>query len=736
MEVSKYINVLKKNKWVLIGVPFIVLLVTLVFVCSLPESYPAHVRMSTGLVDRSQQVLANDGFQEGKVNSEFSNLIEMMRLEKVYDQLSYKLILHDLIDSVPFRKPSGLMLDLNKSAKAHAIEVYQTHYTNRTPLSSYDSDEDGLRRLIISMGYDKITLDKKVKVVRPNNSDFIDINFESPNAYLSAFVVNTLSQEFIAYYTEFIRNNQIRTVNFLDTVLIQKESEMNRLKSLLKGYKIENRVLNLAEQAKSLYNQLADFETKKQMAEKDVVALNGAIQGINDKFNPSEQKYIENSMVPINLQIAATKDYIMQLSDEYIKSNYSNQVKIKLDSARKAVATQIQQSVDKYLVNPLTAKESLVMQKIQLEMNRDIAKYSIVSLSDELVSLNNKFDLLVPHEAVIQNYEGAIDVATKEYLEAQSRFNRSSMESNLSISLRQIEKGVPGLAVPSNKLLIVILSFLTSIVLCLIGLFIVFYIDDAIVSAKDLSEHTEVPVLGYIPLLTSSVIKLNQLWEKPFDENLQLQTYKEMLRSARYEIESEMGKAKVLLVNSLCNTEGKSFFTLSLAFAFLMVRKRVLLIDGNFANPTITESTGTELNLESYLSGETSLPSYRPITQIMVFGNNGGDTSLFEISDPENIQSKINALKNDFDIIIIDAPGLSQKNKSKEWMAYAEKVVTIFESGKKISYKKNQNVLYLKGLETKFIGWILNKDENEKLVKPKKQAKKSALSTNIELQWA
>ena len=192
MEVSKYINVLKKNKWILIGVPFIILLVTLVFVCSMPESYPANVRMSTGLVDRSQQVLATDVFQEGKVNSEFSNLIEMMRLEKVYDQVSYKLILHDLIDSVPFKKPSSLMLDLNKSAKAHAIEVYQTHYKNRTPLSSYDADEEGLRRLIISMGYDKIALDKKVRVVRPNNSDFIDINFESPNEYLSAFVVNTL----------------------------------------------------------------------------------------------------------------------------------------------------------------------------------------------------------------------------------------------------------------------------------------------------------------------------------------------------------------------------------------------------------------------------------------------------------------------------------------------------------------------------------------------------------------
>jgi hypothetical protein len=42
----------------------------------------------------------------------------------------------------------------------------------------------------------------------------------------------------------------------------------------------------------------------------------------------------------------------------------------------------------------------------------------------------------------------------------------------------------------------------------------------------------------------------------------------------------------------------------------------------------------------------------------------------------------------------------------------------------------------LKSLESKFIGWILNKDEIEKLIKTKKQAKKSALSPNIELQWA
>jgi archaellum biogenesis ATPase FlaH len=198
-----------------------------------------------------------------------------------------------------------------------------------------------------------------------------------------------------------------------------------------------------------------------------------------------------------------------------------------------------------------------------------------------------------------------------------------------------------------------------------------------------------------------------------------------------------MGKSKTLMVNSLCIGEGKSLFVMSLAYAFLMTRKRVLIIDGNFTNPTITTATGTELYLEDFLLGDAFLPSYRPITEIMVMGNRGGDTSLLEISNPENIESKLALLKDSFDIILIESEGLSSFNKSKEWAIFSDKVVTIFESGRKINYKKSQSILYLNGLEGKFIGWILNRDENEKLTKNKKlKQRKSIFSKNIELQWA
>jgi capsular polysaccharide biosynthesis protein len=587
------------------------------------------------------------------------------------------------------------------------------------------------------MGYDYDALTKSIGIFRPNNSDFIDATFDSENPNLSAFVTNTLIEEFIAYYTDYVRNNQQKTVNFLDTLLKQKESEMNRLKGLLKNYKIQNRVLNLNEQAKSLYNQLSSFETMKQLAEKDVASFSGALKNIEDKFNPNERKYFEATMVPINQQIASTKQFLLNLSDEYIKSNYDEKIKKKIDSTKIVVTSQIQQATDRYIVNPLAAKESLVLQKVKLELDNDIAKFSLATLTEELDRLNKKFDLLVPHEAVIQNYESAIDVASKEYLDAQFRYNKSSLESSLAISLRQIEFAIPGPASPTKKMVLVIMAGLVSFILVLISLFIVYYLDDSLSAVHELADKTNQIVLGYIPLLTNSVVQLKSLWEKPFDHDLKLQNFKEMLRSCRFEIETEMGKSKILMVNSLCHGEGKTLFTMSLAYAFLMTRKRVLLIDGNFTNPTISNATGAEFLLEDYFSGEIPLPSFRPITEILVMGTKGGDTSLLEISSAENIESKLELLKAEFDIIIIEAQGLNSFNKSKEWVQFSEKVLTVFESGRKINFKKKQNVLYLNGLEGKFIGWILNKDQNETLVKPKKKKRlKTIFSKNIELQWA
>ena len=58
MEVVKFIKLLGKRKWLILGVPLITLAFALFWVRNMPDSYSSHARMSTGLVEQSQQVLS------------------------------------------------------------------------------------------------------------------------------------------------------------------------------------------------------------------------------------------------------------------------------------------------------------------------------------------------------------------------------------------------------------------------------------------------------------------------------------------------------------------------------------------------------------------------------------------------------------------------------------------------------------------------------------------------------
>ncbi|MDE3143953.1 MAG: lipopolysaccharide biosynthesis protein, partial [Bacteroidota bacterium] len=679
----------------------------------LPDTYISASKISTGLADQSQNqfIESNNNSQESKIDQQFSNLLQSIQMKKMLDQVSYLLMIHDLTSDTPYRKPSKLLLQLNDRARKHALEVYTRLYESRQALSLWDEDQKGLNKVLISMGYDEKSLKKKMTVFRLNNSDYINIEFESDSPVLSAFVVNTLTDEFINYYSSLIRDNSVKATNFLDSVLKQKWIAMDTQMNGLKEYKIKNRVLNLNEQAKSLYAQIADFETRRDIAEKDILSITGALKSIDDKFNPKDRKYLESTLAKINQQIIATKDNIKQLNDDYVRSNYDVRYKKKIDSLSDILTAQINSSTDKYILNPLAAKESLVLQKMNLEVQLDLARNGISTLKNELDRLNKKFDMLVPHEAVIQSYEGAIDIASKEYIEILKKFNQTSMESNFLIKLKQVEIGMPGQKQPSKKMLLVALSGVLSFVFCMVLMFILFYLDDSIHLPKELADKTNLPVLGFLPFIKTSLLDFNNIWNEETDNHAE---FKKLLRSTRFEIGNEMDGNKILLLTSLNPMEGKTILALSLAYAYSSINKKVLVIDGNFSNPSITSTTNSTLFLEDLLQNKISVYDIQSSQNINILGTRGGDISLLELSDAHNIVEKLAALKNNFDIIIIETAALSTLNKSKEWIDFGDKLVAVFEANQTISFSKNEDVNYLKSLDNKFIGWVLNKVGNRK----------------------
>lgn len=710
MDLSKFLNLLYQRRLVLILLPVLTIIITYFLTKNLPDTYLSHARIATGIVDQSQQFLdgGDNNGQESKINQDFNNLIQIMRLNKMLDQVSYKLILHDLTDKTPFRKPGKLLLNVSADARKHAVQVYTAHYDSLSELSVFNRDEKGLSAVLKSMKYDNESILAKLAVYRVENSDFIDVQFESENAMLSAFVVNTLSQEFIRYYSSVVKDNQNKAVSFFEKLLQQKKGAMDGTRTELKDYKIKNHILNLDEQATTLYGQISDYEARKETSRKNIAAYNGAIKNIENKFAPHDRKYLEGALTEINSDIVNTKDQMSVLNDKYIQSGFNEQYKKRIDSLRKVLTAQVNQSTDNNIYNPLVAKQSLVSEKLQMEINRDIETNSTGSIDKELGRLHAEFDNLVPQDAKIQSYENAIDVTSKEYLEILNKYNQSSLVSNFAIKIRQIQMAMPETALPSKKMLLVILSGIMSFTFCIVVLFILFYLDNSIQNSKDLATKTAIPVLGHLNLLGGTAIDFKKIWDNN-STGTNISEFKNLLRSVRFEIDSEMDNKKILAVTSLEESEGKSFFTISLAYAYAMTNKKVLLIDGNFQNPFVTKTVNSKLFIEDYFTDNLAIDKIFGGDKINVLGNKGNETSLPELSNETAIQEKMNLLAENFDIIIIETAPLNALNKSKEWLLFTEKVVCVFAASQSINESKRDYIEYLKSLHGKFIGWVLNK---------------------------
>jgi succinoglycan biosynthesis transport protein ExoP len=710
-EFLQFLRLLQRNKITLILVPLITVIITYFLVRRLPDTFVSRARIATGLVDKTDQVItkAKDE-QEQQIARKFESLIQVLRLKRTLDQVSYRLILNDLkgLKDSTWREPVKALENMSKADKAKAIALITQKYKNREELSLWKPYENSLNKIIVDMNYGATTLRDKLIIYRTGASDYIDIEFEAENPGLAAYVINVLSQEFISDNSSRVVGNNKKTIDFLQNFMLQKQAELNNRMNTLRNFKIQNRVLNLNEQAKSIYGQMADYETRREVVQKDIIALGAAIRNIDNKFDPAERKYFESTLIGINQKIIATKANLRALNERYVMNNFDPRLKFSLDSLRNQLTGEIDEASDKYAYNPMALKQDLVTQKLTMEISLELAKNSVSSIQGELNRLNRKFDGLVPNEAKIQEYETSIDIASKEYIESLQRYNEASLEFSFPVYLRLIERAMPGEVQASKKMVLVILSGVISLAFCVFVFFILFYLDKSIRYPLQLANATERPVLGYLNALDKgSNLSLSGMSSSD-DKSIRL--YKNLVRSIRYEIDNELNDPKVIAITSLSYGVGKTSFVVALAWAFSKINKTVLIIDGNFGQPDISKLNPDSSLIEKFIKSDAVIEASPG--QIRILGNNGGDISLLELADEKYIAGRLQVLKSQFDIILIETDSLTAMNKAKEWITFSDRVVAVFAAGQSISGEDQSKIQYLNNLEDKFSGWILTNTED------------------------
>lgn len=712
-ELKKFYNLLYRFRFIVIAVPLITIIIAYFLVRNLADQYVSEGQIATGIVDETQILTNAADKQESSVVREFSNLIEIMKLEKIINLVSYQLIIHDLTAEKPFRDLSPKIKDLAEVDRRKILNSFRKKYANRETLNAFNPDDKQLVEILESMDYNSDFISENLTAERLENSDFISVRFVSENPDLSAFVVNTECGEFVSYYTAILKENQTKAVKFLSQRAKEKSDTLNKSVAALKQYKIKNRIINLVEQSRKMYELSAEYETRKQEAEKSIVALKGAIANIDRQFDPNQRRYFEASLEKVNQNLVQSKKELNAITEKYIQSGFDDEYMPKMDSLKEVINKQILVQSSKYIDNPMVQKQNLIAKKLNLQVEYDIARYSLATLKRELADMNSRFDKLVPHEAVIQSLERKIDIASREYLDVLEKYNSASLEASLSSRLRQVQVANPGIEQPSKKMLLIILSGVISFVFCLLIFFIIFYFDNKIGTPRELAQITEIPVLGKINRVNSASLALKEIWSN-LNSNPEMQELKKQLRSARYEISREMlhkpneRKGQVLNITSMNDSEGKTLLVACIAYSYVVISKKVLLIDGNFDHPSITENSNSSFYIEDYLKSG-NLGSSEFSAGIMVMGNRGEDKSLFEIADEETVKQRMDQLRNEFDIILVETPSLETLGKAKEWNLVADKVMGVFEANQALSQNKKQHINYLKALNGQFIGWVINK---------------------------
>jgi polysaccharide biosynthesis transport protein len=198
--------------------------------------------------------------------------------------------------------------------------------------------------------------------------------------------------------------------------------------------------------------------------------------------------------------------------------------------------------------------------------------------------------------------------------------------------------------------------------------------------------------------------------------------YKNNIRTLRYELLNSPNK--IFLITSTQKKAGKTTVIESLATSLLLSKKKVMLLDMNFANNTLTQKhypqvliqdIGDMVNYDIPLKNQELLQKTVSIEGLHVIGCREGNLTPSEAFNNVDLDRFLKLLKAEFDYILIEGAALNDYADSRELAAYAEEVFTVFSANSSVSPVDTKSVQFIESLGKKNKGSILNNVQLENI---------------------
>lgn len=432
---------------------------------------------------------------------------------------------------------------------------------------------------------------KHLDVVPARASRLVKITFSSPDASLSAKVVNAWASNFIALSLERRYDASSYARRFLEERLNQLRKRLEDSERSLVAFASRERILEVPGQGGAagsrplIAQDLADLNQELDRATasriqaqaqyQEAAGANGAVTEAltNNAINALRQRRAELSANYQRLMIQFTPDY----------------------PAAREIAVQLA-AIDQSITREERRVSSSFGTALRTATNREASlRQRVDTLKDGLLNLRRR--------SIQYNiYQREVDTNRSLYDGLLSRYKEIGVASGIGVNNISVVDAADVPQAPSSPRLL--LNLLLSIIAgTLVGAGIAYVLeqsDETITDPEEAERLIGMPLLGVIPLLKNGrpVEVLGDRKSELVDAYLAVTT--------NLAFSTDTGVPATIAVTSTRPAEGKSTTALSLAVLLARSNKRVLLIDADMRSPSVHHvlDLPNKKGLSNYLAGD------------------------------------------------------------------------------------------------------------------------------------
>ena len=452
------------------------------------------------------------------------------------------------------------------------------------------------------------------------------------------------------------------TIRFIDSTLVAMESQLKETGSELKSFRKDKNIYEIEGGGAKVSDKIMDFDVQKDEVTRKIAYYNSLKSYLNNSVDYSRLPApsvagIEDPNIVVNVS------KLIALSTQRSEMAYA----VKSDKIFKDFDNQMQAIKSVLLENIASAKSSLMYDLSMVNAKIGQAESTVKRLPEEqqeLLKIQRKYDL-----------------SDNVYTEFLKKRNEAEIvkASNLSdIHFIDPAKDIGGALIGPKTSVNYILALFLGILVPLLFIFGIFFINNSIQNADDISKLTQIPLIGVIGINKDS---LNlAVFDKPKS------ALSEAFRTIRSSLQflykrQQVSGSKTLMITSSISGEGKTFCSINIATVFALSEKKTVIIGLDLRKPRLADEFNlkNQIGVVNYLIKQNSLAEITNSTQIpnldvILSGPIPPNPSELILSDA--MKELIIELKQKYDYIILDTPPVGLVSDALELAQYAD--VTLY----------------------------------------------------------